>query len=73
MQKCRTCNGQKFVYGMGNIKDKCKECDAKGFIDEVKIVVFDKEPAEEVFKENMVKLSPPKKPKEKGHDGKESR
>ena len=32
MKTCLICQGQKFVYGMGNMREKCKNCDGKGFI-----------------------------------------
>lgn len=59
MKKCRTCNGTKTIYGMGNMKEKCKPCDGKGFITDEELV--------------KAKTSSSKKPKGKEHDGKEAR
>ena len=32
MEKCKNCNGNKHILGMGNMREKCKPCDGKGFI-----------------------------------------
>lgn len=32
MRKCKICQGQKTVYGMGNVREKCKECNGRGFL-----------------------------------------
>lgn len=31
MRKCKICQGQKTVYGMGSVREKCKECNGRGF------------------------------------------
>lgn len=56
MKKCLTCQGHKYTLGMGNMKEDCKICDAKGFISEVEPV--------KVTCEHVVK-----KKKGKEHDG----
>jgi DnaJ-class molecular chaperone len=34
MRKCQRCSGHKYVNGMGNMREKCKSCDGKGFLSE---------------------------------------
>lgn len=34
MKRCTVCVGKKFNLGMGNMQEKCKTCDGKGFIPE---------------------------------------
>ena len=35
MKVCLTCNGNKTTSGMGHMKEKCKNCDGKGFVSDV--------------------------------------
>ncbi len=35
MKKCTRCDGQKYINGMGNMREKCKPCDGKGFVPEI--------------------------------------
>lgn len=32
MTKCKICEGHKYIYGMGNVREKCQDCEGKGFI-----------------------------------------
>jgi len=34
MKRCRTCFGQKYINGMGNMREKCHDCKGKGFVSE---------------------------------------
>lgn len=38
MKKCQSCSGNKTVLGMGNMREDCKPCKGKGFIEEVEPV-----------------------------------
>lgn len=81
MKRCRICVGQKYVYGMGNMREKCKPCDGKGFMPEIKkeeaktipvsdatCVVFDEPPDPTVYNMNLVKA----KKKENKNVGKQT-
>jgi len=35
MKKCPICNGHKYILGMGSMREKCKYCGGKGFIEPV--------------------------------------
>jgi len=56
MSRCTACLGQKQVYGMGNMREKCKSCNGKGFLK-------DSETSKPKPKENNQKG--------KSHDGKQ--
>lgn len=44
MKRCLVCEGNKTVIGMGNMKEKCKACNGKGFLPETeKVNVKEKE------------------------------
>lgn len=64
MKVCRTCNGNKTISGMGHMKEKCSNCDGKGFVSDV--VPKKAEPIK-------VKPSTVKKPKGIENGEKESR
>lgn len=49
MKKCTTCNGEKYSSQMGGLREKCKPCNAKGFI--VQQVIDN--PDEKLFKEKL--------------------
>lgn len=71
MKVCRTCNGNKTISGMGHMKEKCKNCDGKGFVSDTVRAKVD--PVEEPKDESKkVKPSSAKKPKERLHEEKES-
>lgn len=36
MKKCSVCHGQKHINGMGNMREKCKACEGKGFLADAK-------------------------------------
>ena len=39
MIKCEKCKGDKFVMGMGNMREKCTSCGGKGFVSDDKVGV----------------------------------
>lgn len=41
MIKCSRCNGHKTILGMGNMRENCKECEGKGFIEDKAIPPID--------------------------------
>ncbi len=73
---------------MGNMREKCKECDGKGFIEEAPsekkvdtfkvtngtMTVLDDEPEEKIFTDVIPKVKSKEfeKKRNKSHDGKES-
>lgn len=40
--KCEKCNGDKFIMGMGAMKEKCSNCKGKGFVEKEVLKTKDK-------------------------------
>lgn len=51
MKKCQSCNGNKTVLGMGNMREDCKPCSGKGFMPEVEPIKVTAEHIKEKTKE----------------------
>lgn len=66
MRVCRTCNGTKSTSGMGHMKEKCKNCDGKGYVSDTVRAKVDPEPEKPKAKPSS------KKPKGNDNGEKES-
>lgn len=41
MVKCEKCKGEKFIMGLGYMREKCPQCSGKGFVSDDKVLVAD--------------------------------